>query len=41
MTAKNHWASLKERFHVMVSHFGLFTTIAMHLWFVVRSVFKR
>lgn len=41
MTVKNHRASLRERFHVMVSHYGLFTTVAMHLWFAVRSVFKR
>jgi hypothetical protein len=39
-TTMNHQASLKERFDVMRRHYGLFTTIAMHLWFVVRSVIK-
>jgi len=32
----NHRASLMERFSVMRSHYGLLTTVAMHLWFVVR-----
>ena len=35
-TNKNHRASLMERFHVMARHYGLVTTLAMHLWFVVR-----
>ena len=39
-TNQNHRASLKERFRVMRSHYGLFTTLCMHLWFVVRSIFK-
>ncbi|MGI6242071.1 MAG: glycosyltransferase family 2 protein [Prevotella sp.] len=41
MTVKNHRASLKERFRVMVSHYGLFSTVALHFWFVVRAVVKR
>jgi glycosyltransferase involved in cell wall biosynthesis len=40
MTVKNHRASLRERFHVMVHHYGLLTTLLMHLWFVVRALFK-
>ncbi len=36
-TTRNHRASLRERFDVMRRHYGLLTTIAMHLWFVVRS----
>lgn len=36
MTNKNHRASLIERFHVMAHHYGLLTTLMMHLWFVVR-----
>jgi hypothetical protein len=40
-TTKNHQASLKERFDVMRRQYGLITTIAMHLWFVVRSVIKK
>ena len=41
MTVKNHRASLKERFRVMTSHYGLLTTVAMHLWFVLRAIIKR
>ena len=41
MSVKNHRASLKERFRVMVRHYGLVTTLAMHLWFVIRAVVKR
>ena len=41
MTEQNHKASLKERFHVMVNHYGWVITILMHGWFVVRSVVKR
>ena len=39
MTAKNHRASLKERFSVMRNHYGLLSTLLMHLWFVVRRWF--
>lgn len=41
MTTKNHQASLNERFRIMVHHYGLFTTLAMHAWFVVRLLFKK
>lgn len=37
MTVKNHRASLIERFHVMRRHYGLFSTLLMHLWFAVRK----
>lgn len=40
-TTKNHKASLKERFHVMCRHYGLLTTVAMHTWFVVRSLVRK
>ena len=40
MTEKNHRASLRERFNVMRHHYGLITTVFMHLWFVVRQVTK-
>ena len=40
-TTRHHRASLKERFSVMVSHYGLFSTVIMHLWFVVRAVLKK
>lgn len=36
-TTQNHQASLKERFDVMRRHYGLFTTLVMHAWFVIRS----
>ena len=35
---QNHRASLNERFMVMRQHYGLFTTVIMHLWFVVRGI---
>lgn len=41
MSIQNHQASLKERFEVMNCHYGLFTTVAVHAWFVVRSLFKK
>jgi glycosyltransferase involved in cell wall biosynthesis len=41
MTTQNHKASLKERFRIMAHHYGWFTTIAMHAWFVVRGVIKK
>lgn len=36
-TTQNHQASLKERFDVMRRHYGLFSTLVMHAWFVIRS----
>jgi len=41
MSVTNHRASLKERFHVMAHHYGRLSTLAMHLWFVVRAVVRR
>lgn len=41
MTNKNHHASLKERFHVMVKHYGFVQTVFLHLYFIFRSVVKR
>ena len=41
MTEKNHRASLRERFNIMRHHYGLITTVFMHLWFVVRQVTKK
>ena len=40
-TTLHHRESLWERFHIMTRHYGWFSTIAMHLWFVVRSLKKR
>lgn len=39
MSVKNHRASLMERFRIMSHHYGLFSTIIMHQWFVMRGVF--
>ena len=36
----NHRASLRERYQVMVCHYGKITTALMHLWFAVRTIFK-
>lgn len=40
MTTRNHRASLKERFHIMAKHYGLFSTTLHHVWFVFRMVYK-
>ena len=37
-TTLHHRESLWERFHIMTSHYGWLSTIAMHLWFIVRSL---
>ncbi|MBR1462187.1 MAG: glycosyltransferase [Prevotella sp.] len=39
-TTIHHRASLKERFRVMRRHYGLFSTVMMHIWFVFRAVIK-
>ena len=39
-TTRHHRTSLIERFHVMRRHYGLFPTLAMHFWFVLRSIIK-
>ena len=41
MTTRNHRASLKERFRIMSRYYGLPTTLALHLWFVIRLLVKR
>ena len=41
LSLQNHRASLVERFNVMSNHYGLFSTLIHHLWFVVRAVIKR
>lgn len=38
MTNKNHWASLKERFKVMLTHYGITTTLIMHAWFATKAL---
>ena len=39
-TTIHHSDSLKERFDVMRRHYGLFSTVMMHLWFVFRQLIK-
>lgn len=41
LTTRNHRASLRERFRIMVRHYGWCSTIAHHAWFVVRTLLKR
>ena len=40
MTTNNRKASLKERYRIMVKHYGRLTTLLHHLWFVVRAVLR-
>lgn len=40
MTTRNHKASLKERFNIMAKHYGLFSTLMHHAWFVLRLLYK-
>ena len=40
-TTLHHKESLRERFDVMRSHYGIVVTIVMHLWFVVRQIIKK
>lgn len=41
LTTTNRKASLKERFNIMVKHYGLVSTIAHHVWFVMRAIIKK
>lgn len=41
MTTRNQKASLKERFCIMARHYGWISTIAFHLWFVLRLLLKK
>lgn len=41
LTTKNHKASLRERFSIMVRHYGLMSTLSHHAWFVVRNFTKK
>lgn len=41
MTTQNHTASLKERFFIMVKHYGFISTIIYHIWFVIRQIVQR
>ena len=39
-TTRHHRESLRERYHVMVSHYGQVSTFFMHCWFAVRGLFS-
>jgi len=41
MSIQHHRDSLKERFRVMRQHYGLVTTVLVHVWFIFRSVLKK
>jgi len=41
MSTRNRKSSLKERFQIMVRHYGWFSTILHHFWFVIRAVIKK
>ena len=41
MSTRNRRASLKERFQIMVRHYGYFSTIIHHFWFIIRAVVKK
>jgi hypothetical protein len=38
MTTANRWESLKERFRVMVKHYGIGTTLLTHAWFCLKAL---
>ena len=40
LTTQNHKASLKERFRIMAKHYGWISTVAHHIWFVIRLIVK-
>lgn len=41
LSLQNHRASLIERFKIMCRHYGVFSTVMHHIWFVLRAVIKR
>ena len=41
MSIKNHRASLIERYKTMCEHYGIATTIIMHIWFVIRGGMRK
>lgn len=41
LTTRHQRDSLKERFHIMVKHYGWFSTVTHHLWFVLRLLTKK
>lgn len=41
MTTRNHRKSLLERFNIMAHHYGTFTAVTRHMWFVIRQILRR
>ena len=41
MTTRNHQESLRERFRIMVHHYGWLPTVLRHFWFIIRAIIKR
>lgn len=41
MTTQNRKASLRERFRIMVRYYGWPSTVAHHIWFILRAVLKK
>lgn len=41
VTTRNQKASLKERYQIMKNHYGSFTTMVLHVWFVIRHLLKK
>ena len=41
LTNQHHQASLRERYRIMVRHYGFISTSLRHLWFVLRQFTKR
>lgn len=41
LTTRNQWASLRERFRIMVRHYGLPGTLLRHAWFVLRLMLEK
>ena len=40
MTTANRKASLKERYRIMVKHYGQLSTLLHHIWFLIRAIVK-
>ena len=40
VTTANRKASLKERFQIMLKHYGAVSTLLHHAWFMVRAILK-
>ncbi len=41
LTTTHHKASLRERFLIMSHYYGVVNTCLLHLWFILRAIFRR